>query len=960
MKNFKAVGKKSSNNKNLSFFIRLITLFVFVAAAIISIIFSSFYLENNGNLSIEFSGGYRTEVKYTGNASSNNVINMLEQRVDPLGTSNIDITKSSSNGNYYSVAISKQAGISESNFISNLSRSGYVYLIDSQGHDLLANTFDGKTWTQSQKRITVNDAFSAISEDTNPNSHQPEVIFNIKDSTLSKEVSSVLSSNDKIYFYSDIGNLLNSIRNNINGLEQLVTIYNGVSDATQKQDLLKLFANTVPTFSGDGSAIITAVTKPGSDSFNKLSNLLNEKTNGAYTFAWQYTDAPNSQYKLSADTNSSDIKQTTSSAMNAWLPYINKLILIPSISQFLNTEVINYHYAPYYIGTITSSASVANNVIRINDNTFNQQKVQQITYLLNAGKGKNIFQAISFSQINPTLGSKALEMSIIALIITLVILTIIILINYRLLGVVAALMIIFFFVFTLVAFTFLGNIASPETGIALVISFALLLDVIIGLFSRIVKEHKTGKTAFDAFKTANKKSLSSAFDASLIVLIVSLAIFWFGSRSIQGFAIMTAISTFGVLLIGVVVLRLILYFILKNNFFENKINLLFANKPNTSDSVITTNKLSSNLNSFKTKLFAKLKIDKENKENSFLNISKWNFWHKSSKWIILAFGLVLIASGITYLAGGINFGQGFASTEDFVGETFYQGDTSDLSFNLLKQIAEKKNEVITVLDNNNQKYENIYGSYKLNALDNADSIIKIVVQTNVTDPNQQSQIQSLLNNNTSLTWTYSKDTSLSGSQLFKTLLIVIAISLVVIIIYVFIRFQISFIIPLFLSLIFAMVFALSIIALLHITISTMTIGIILAVLVLTLINSVVIFDRIKEIKLNNSEKINQLKNNEILAISNEGIKKSLSRTLGLNSVIILASLVLIIFSSSLWAVSLSIILGTIVSFVATHFIAPWLWTFFERTRIKNYKKRAKKIKKHFVGPDEYIIKGIND
>jgi|GEM_PF-830799 len=140
-------AKREKKLRGFSFFTRMTSLIIIAAAIIVSAVFSIFYLDSNRNLSIEFAGGYQTQVRYEGvheeDSNSRKVITLLENRIDPLGTSNINIEKSTSNGgDFYNLSISKDAGIDIASFINNVSRRGYIYLLDDQGHDLLANKYD--------------------------------------------------------------------------------------------------------------------------------------------------------------------------------------------------------------------------------------------------------------------------------------------------------------------------------------------------------------------------------------------------------------------------------------------------------------------------------------------------------------------------------------------------------------------------------------------------------------------------------------------------------------------------------------------------------------------------------------------------------------------------------------------------------------------------------------------------
>lgn len=973
-------AKREKKLRSFSFFTRMTSLIIIAAAIIVSAVFSVSYLDSNRNLSIEFAGGYQTQVHYQGvhedDSNSQKVIDLLENRIDPLGTSNINIEKSTSSGDFYNLSISKDAGIDIATFINNVSRRGYIYLLDDQGHDLLANKYDesSKTWSARDERITTSDAFTKISETTNQNSHQPEVVFTVNpQSDLVSTIQAITKDGtNKVYFYSDLGSLLNYIRNTLTGLTDLASVIESETNEAKQAALKTLLANnTIGLDDATGQKMYDAITNPSSSAGRQLKNLLDQSKNGLYMIDWMYSDTSDTT-PLLVDTNNKDNvfdpnnpfdpDAGKGSPLNAWLPHIKDLIVLPDISKFLDTSIISYKYAPYYIGEIANLASANSNQITINDNTFNKAKVRQIVNLLNAGKEQNDFIVEAFLTIAPTLGAKALKIAVIALLVALAALSVLILFKYRLLGLIAVFTIIFFLVATLVSFAFLNNVVAPETGIALIIGLALLLDLIVGLFNSFKKEYQSGKNVYDAFKTANKKSLVSAFDCSLIVLIVSLTIFWFGSRSIRGFAIMTSISTFGVIVLGVVILRLILYVLLKNNVFEKRAVLLgLTSKPRR------TPKKSKNARYNQAKVKLSVLVAQTKAKTTSLNLSKWNY-HQLTKWIISGFAVILVISAIVFFSAGANFSQGFDSRIDFTGETATQQDPTNSdnsngteSFNLINEANNRRNEIIKLLNNNKYSYQKVYYALLTNSLRPGGDVIRIIIETNAKDKNANNYRQFLQNEATWGTWNYTTNNALSGNQLFKSMIITIAIALITIFLYIIIRFQFSFSIPLLIGLVIAVFVTLATLVTLQVTISTMTIGVILAVVVLVLINSVIIFDNIKEIKLNlTKNKNDKLSKEEITAISNEGVKRSLSRTILANGIIIVTALIVLCFLPSFWAVSLALILGSVITFLVTHFLAPWLWTYFERWRVRRFQKRAEKIKKHFVGPDEYIVAGIND
>ncbi len=351
-------SSRTRKTKNLGFFLRIFSLIIIVSAIIISVVFSAKYVENNSKLSIEFAGGYQTQVQYEGKGKQKDVINLLKDRVDPLGTSNVYIESiTSNNNNKYNLALSKDAGVDISTFVHSVSRRGYSYIVDKDGNDLLATEKkDDKatTWTKRDKRLLTSDVFSAIKAVNNSVTHRPELVFDVKNDSVLKELTS--AKENTFYIYSDIGQLLDYIRSSMEGIRSLAFIIDNLKNDTDgkiKASLTSLLDNNTPGL-GKGTDILARAKAQDPT----LARLLNPNQNGQFGINWIYSDNLGSVHSLSVDTN--DEKNTydpanrfdpfaspiVGSPMNAWLPYIKDLLRLPDVSDILHEDVIDYRYIP--------------------------------------------------------------------------------------------------------------------------------------------------------------------------------------------------------------------------------------------------------------------------------------------------------------------------------------------------------------------------------------------------------------------------------------------------------------------------------------------------------------------------------------------------------------------------------------------------------------------------------------
>ncbi|WDA54229.1 MAG: protein translocase [Spiroplasma endosymbiont of Drosophila atripex] len=1051
-------SSRTRKTKNLGFFLRIFSLIIIVSAIIISVVFSAKYVENNSKLSIEFAGGYQTQVQYEGKCKQKDVINLLKDRVDPLGTSNVYIESiTSNNNNKYNLALSKDAGVDISTFVHSVSRRGYSYIVDKDGNDLLATEKkDDKatTWTKRDKRLLTSDVFSAIKAVNNSVTHRSELVFDVKNDSVLKELTS--AKENTFYIYSDIGQLLDYIRTSMEGIRSLAFIIDNLKNDTDgkiKASLTSLLDNNTPGL-GKGTDILARAKAQDPT----LARLLNPNQNGQFGINWIYSDNLGSVHSLSVDTN--DEKNTydpanrfdpfaspiVGSPMNAWLPYIKDLLRLPDVSDTLHEDVIDYRYIPYWVGEV----KVTNNSISINSDTFNLETVEQMKSVLTSGLSKNNFTMLSYANVSPTLGATSLKIAVVIIILVTFVLMTIVLFYYRMLGVIVLIIISLFLLFTIVSFVFINGIIAPESVIALIIGFALLLDTIINLLERFKNEYMQGKTLISAFKSANKKTLSSSLDCSAIILIVNLTIFWFGTRAIKGFIIMTSIATFGVIIFGIILLRLMLWTLLRNNWLENKPQLLGTNNISRKSTIVLNNSIDTNnikssdkkikkqlisekcqlKISYKNKvkeLIKKFKVDKQqlkkehsksrsvykskvkdlklnlsqeinklkqelinalkplkiqivkakdkkilvNFKNVFskLKISNWNYFHKLTKWILSGSAVIVLASGITYGVIGSNFGSGFDQRTDFVGMGTITQDPSDPSYNIIKE-AELAKDFINKEIQNNSQFSKYFKNINFSLIAGGEGKpyqFKIIVQTTVNSQSMQQRFKNFLGE---ITRNWKQESILqwgeidlvvakSGVDLLVNMIISIALSFIVILIYIIIRFQLTYVIPLILAIIFSLLMTLAIISIFQIVISTSIVGILLGVMILTIISIMSIFDNIREIKINNNQ-TQVISTEEIIQISNKSVQKALPRILVINGVVLITSVIVMFIIPSFWIVSLSLLIGCIVSLVSSYFIAPFIWTYFEKWRVYRYKKRINKIKKHFIGADEYVIKGINE
>lgn len=176
---------------------------------------------------------------------------------------------------------------------------------------------------------------------------------------------------------------------------------------------------------------------------------------------------------------------------------------------------------------------------------FTPDEAKQLVGRLNSGALPVPIELISTQTIGPSLGLQAVDAGVYAAIIGFSILGILLILWYRLPGLIAVLAL---GMYILLMFFFIKVIPVTLTaaGIAgFIISIGMAVDANILIFERMKEELRSGKSISDAIENGFTRAWSSIRDGNLSSIITAIILFWFGTSLIQGFAL-----TFG---LGVVV-----------------------------------------------------------------------------------------------------------------------------------------------------------------------------------------------------------------------------------------------------------------------------------------------------------------------------------------------------------------------------------------------------------------------
>ena len=202
---------------------------------------------------------------------------------------------------------------------------------------------------------------------------------------------------------------------------------------------------------------------------------------------------------------------------------------------------------------------------------FTEQSAKILADQIQSGQLPFSLKENELRSVGPTLGSKALQTSLLAALIGILVVLAFMLVMYRLPGVVADLALLCYIalVSLVLAGYFMPNGFSATLtlpGIAgVILSIGMAVDANVIIFERIKDELRLGKSTKAAVELGFKGALSSIIDANITTIIAAIVLWKFGTGTIQGFALTLGVGVLISMLTAIFVTRFLLNLMLGLN-----------------------------------------------------------------------------------------------------------------------------------------------------------------------------------------------------------------------------------------------------------------------------------------------------------------------------------------------------------------------------------------------------------
>jgi len=219
----------------------------------------------------------------------------------------------------------------------------------------------------------------------------------------------------------------------------------------------------------------------------------------------------------------------------------NKLVIWLDWKKGLSYKEESKKEKPAFISAPSVTEELNTNNVMITG-SFTTEEAQNLADLLNAGALPVKMKEIYSNSVGAQLGVNALNKSITAGIVGIIAIFLFMLLFYRFGGLIANITLVAYIYLVLAVFVGMKAVLTLPGIAALILGVGMAVDANIITLERIKEEIRSGKSIRSAFKAGNHRSFGTIFDSNLTTILAGIVMFFYGTSSVKGFAIMLIIS----------------------------------------------------------------------------------------------------------------------------------------------------------------------------------------------------------------------------------------------------------------------------------------------------------------------------------------------------------------------------------------------------------------------------------
>ena len=274
----------------------------------------------------------------------------------------------------------------------------------------------------------------------------------------------------------------------------------------------------------------------------KDAGIETDQERGGYKITLEFTNEGSKQFEEATRQASSGLINATMTYSDGTLVYNNAIVIM------LDDQIISAPTAESTISGLSCEITRGNG--------FPKEEASSTAALIRGGALPTSLEEITSSVQTATIGVNALNKSVMAGIIGLGIVFLIMLIAYRLLGLVADIALALYVALVLWTLVSLGAVLTLPGIAGIILSIGMAVDANVIIFTRIREEIAKGKSLRVSVDAGFKRALSTVLDAQITTLIASIVLYLIGTTSVKGFALTLMIGIIISIFTAVVITQL--------------------------------------------------------------------------------------------------------------------------------------------------------------------------------------------------------------------------------------------------------------------------------------------------------------------------------------------------------------------------------------------------------------------
>ena len=543
-------------------------------------------------------------------------------------------------------------------------------------------------------------------------------------------------------------------------------------------------------------------------------------------------------------------------------------------------DSIGIYYNDHFVSVPTVQETISNGECTISGHA-NFEEAKELATFIRIGAINLKLEELESNVVGAQYGSQALTSSVKAGAIGLMLVMLFMIVNYRLLGVVASVALAIY-TFGTIVFIQLFDITLTLPGIAgIILGIGMAVDANVITFARIREEIADGHSTYAAIRDGYKKALSAIVDGNVTTCIAAVVLLILGSGTVRGFAYTLIIS---------IILSMFTALLVAKYFMQAMHAIGFKNE----------------------KFYGRAK---ERKPFDFMK----------HRLLYFAMSGAIILAGL----GGMVYYGATTGKEFNYGIEFAGGTSTTVDFEKEYTIEQIEKEIVPYVSQ-------VTGDSAIQAT-TVDESTEIVLKTRTLSLEEREKLKAILVEKFQVngdTITSQSISSTISGEMRRDAVVAVIVACIFMLIYIRIRFKdIRFAASAIVALVHDVLVVLTAYALLRISVGNTLIACVLTIVGYSINDTIVIFDRIRENMLGVDKETPEV----LCEVANRSLTQTLSRSINTSlTTIIMVVLLFILGVPAIREFSLPLIVGMVAGSYSSIFIATELW-YEMKIRAKNKK-----------------------